>query len=122
MPDVVHAAVSTTALHWLATDRLVALYRVLAERLAPGGVLVNGDHLGLSGATLHRLARTVRDRRAQRAGVLGNEEWRAWWDAVLAEPEFAGLARERADRQHADHNGHGNGLTVDAHAELLSHH
>ncbi|WP_238598200.1 hypothetical protein [Saccharothrix sp. ALI-22-I] len=39
------AAVSTTALHWVESSRLVDLYAELAELIRPGGVLVNGDHL-----------------------------------------------------------------------------
>ena len=37
------AAVSTTALHWLAEPELRAMYAELAMALAPGGVLLNGD-------------------------------------------------------------------------------
>ncbi|GAA4528889.1 class I SAM-dependent methyltransferase [Amycolatopsis samaneae] len=132
VPSTVHAAVSTTALHWLPGDRLAALYRTLGALLAPGGVLVNGDHLGIADERLEALALTVRDRRAARAGVLANEEWGPWWDAVHADPHLADLAAERARRiaarertagetvsaDGAQHR-HGNGLTVDEHTELL---
>src|SRR5436190_6084271 len=39
------AAVSTTALHWLAPQALAELYAELAGVLRPGGLLLNGDHL-----------------------------------------------------------------------------
>ncbi|WP_205855747.1 class I SAM-dependent methyltransferase [Phytoactinopolyspora endophytica] len=96
IPDVIHAAVSTTALHWLSSEHLAQLYRDLASLTAPGGVLVNGDHLGLSDQRLQTLAMVVRERRADRAGVRDNEDWRAWWDDILAEPALAGLAQQRA--------------------------
>ncbi|MBO0839744.1 MAG: methyltransferase domain-containing protein [Sciscionella sp.] len=127
VPATIHAAVSTTALHWLPVDSLAELYRVLASRMAPGGVLANGDHLGFGDARLHELATAIRDRRAERAGVLHNEQWRSWWDAILAEPEFATLAGARAERlaerrggaNDRHRTGHGNGLTVEEHTELL---
>ncbi|MBB4684209.1 class I SAM-dependent methyltransferase [Amycolatopsis jiangsuensis] len=129
LPETVHAAVSTTALHWLATEELAALYRTLGARTAPGGVLANGDHLGFADRRMNELALAIRDRRATRAGVQDNEEWLPWWDAVLAEPEFAGLALARATRKstvdtsahdsHQQNTHHGNGLTVEDHLGLL---
>lgn len=136
VPATIHAAVSTTALHWLPADRLAELYRVLGTRTAPDGVLVNGDHLGFGDERLDLLAKTVRDRRARRAGVQDNESWADWWDAVLADPELTGLAQARAARvnepedtasrvAHSDTGSgqkthhHGNGLTVGEHSELL---
>src|ERR1700722_18318805 len=41
----VDAAVSTTALHWLAPAALAGLYAEVGEVLRPGGLLLNGDHL-----------------------------------------------------------------------------
>ena len=38
------AVVSTTALHWLGTESLRQTYAGAAGLLAPGGVIVNGDH------------------------------------------------------------------------------
>ncbi|MEC3976396.1 class I SAM-dependent methyltransferase [Amycolatopsis sp. H20-H5] len=127
VPRTVHAAVSTTALHWLPTDRLAALYRTLGTLITRGGVLVNGDHLGFGDERMDRLATTVRDRRAARAGVQDNEEWRDWWSGVLADPRVAGLARARAERVGAaraageggQQSHHGNGCTVGDHVELL---
>lgn len=45
----VDAVVSTTALHWLSADELRGLYAVLACLLRPGGLILDGDHLRLSG-------------------------------------------------------------------------
>lgn len=85
------AAVSSTALHWLAPDDLAALYATVAARLRPGGVLVDADHRALDGDDAADLARHVRAARATRAGVDDNEDWPTWWDGVLADPDLAPL-------------------------------
>lgn len=129
VPAVIDAAVSTTALHWLPRTRLASVYSELARLMREGGVFANGDHLGLASTTLDELAVAVREGRAERAGVTGNEEWRAWWDAVIADEPVAGLVAERErrfrdaprvaeDDEHRVHH-HGNGLSVAEHAELL---
>jgi SAM-dependent methyltransferase len=117
VPEVVDAAVSTTALHWLTPDRLAAVYRALADRIRPGGVFVNGDHLGSGDPDLDKLAAAVRQGRAARVGVVGNEEWAAWWEAVGTEPALAGLLTERSQRAVAHHGS--NQLSVAEHRDLL---
>lgn len=117
VPRTVHAAVSTTALHWLPEAGLARLYRTLADLMAPnGGVFVNADHIGNGDERVDSLIRTIRERRATRAGVTGNEEWRPWWDAILADPNFTDLVRDRAERT-GDHVG--NSLSVTGHSGLL---
>lgn len=111
------AAVSTTALHWIEPEPLAALYRELARVIRPGGVLVNGDHLQDDQPALRDLATHVRDRRAERAGVTGNEEWRPWWEAVRADTRLTdAFAPEELT---CDHRGHGNRLGAREHAALL---
>ncbi|WP_166347252.1 class I SAM-dependent methyltransferase [Phytoactinopolyspora limicola] len=134
LPPTIHAAVSTTALHWLSRHHVAELYRFLGTTLAPGGALVNGDHLGHDDQRMNTLGTHVRDQRAQRAGVRENEQWDTWWDAALADPELAELNRVRATRlatraaadgtttgdETADgHTHHGNGLSVEGHTRLL---
>ncbi|MEU5695341.1 class I SAM-dependent methyltransferase [Actinosynnema sp. NPDC020468] len=111
------AAVSTTALHWLRPEDLAALYRELAEVIRPGGVLVDGDHLREPQPTLRDLAAHVRDRRAERAGVTGNEEWRRWWESVRADPHLTGLFT--TEELSCRHGGYGNGLGPDEHVAML---
>ena len=101
------AFVSTTALHWMERDRLVALLRSCAEVLAPGGVAVDGDHLpeGADAPHLDELTREIGRRavvRAERHGREG-EGWPEWWDAVTADPAMRALAelREETDLSHA---------------------
>ena len=104
------AAVSTTALHWLAEPELRALYAELATVLAPGGVLLNGDHMEEDPArapTLARLGDALIRREEQRRFPDGHpENWKDWWTAVLADPALAGPVAERERRRYReDHHG-----------------
>jgi SAM-dependent methyltransferase len=117
VPDVIDAAVSTTALHWLDPERLAEVYRGLAARLRPGGVFVNGDHLPLGDPALDDLAVVIRQARAARVGVSTTEDWAGWWDAVGSDPALADLLGERSARSIAHHGS--NNLSVTRHAELL---
>lgn len=98
LPGPVDVAVSTTALHWIAPDRLPGLYRDLAGLLRPGGLLINGDNLYDDQPTIAGLASAVRDARAGRAGVSGNEDWRSWWDAATTDPDLVAATAERERR------------------------
>ncbi|GAA4912805.1 class I SAM-dependent methyltransferase [Streptomonospora salina] len=113
----VDAAVSTTALHWLPEEQLARTYRDMAAVMRSGAVLVDGDHLEQERPRLAATAQAVRDRRLERSGVLGNEDWRSWWDAAAGVPEFADLLAER-ERRGAT-GGWGNGFTLTRHTELL---
>ena len=104
------AAVSTTALHWLTGPALRAMYAELAMVLAPGGLLLDGDHLKVDEAespTLARLDRALLEREGRRRFPGGRgETWRSWWDAVTADPALAGEAADRERRRtEADHHG-----------------
>lgn len=104
-----HAAVSTTALHWLTQPALAALYAELAGLLRPGGVLLNGDHLSEDDGApvLRRLDRALLEREERRRLPGGHgESWTDWWAAAAADPELAALHMERtARRVDAEHHG-----------------
>lgn len=117
VPEKIDAAVSTTALHWMEPADLEVLYTSLAELTPSGGVFVNGDHLGIGSAKLDEIAREVRRGRAERAGVTGNEEWGAWWDAVRADAKLAPLVGARSGRAIA--HGGSNDVCTPEHANLL---
>lgn len=96
----VDAVVSTTALHWLTSTELAAVYTACARLLRPGGLLVNGDHVDepADRPRLASLVTTVRESRRARQGVLDREDWAGWWDAVAAAPELAHLVADRGPR------------------------
>jgi len=103
------AAVSTTALHWLSEPQLRAVYAELATVLRPGGLLLDGDHLGADAAATPALAaleRALLDRQESRRFPDGDDEsWPGWWQAVSADPALARLAAER-DRRSVDSGHH----------------
>ncbi|MGH7721709.1 MAG: class I SAM-dependent methyltransferase [Candidatus Dormibacteria bacterium] len=115
----VDAAVSTTALHWLQPSALAALYSHLGTVLRPGGVFVNGDHMGYppAEARLATAARAIRERRPPVATATG-ESWEEWWAAIERE---AGLATEIAERgrRHHDHPDHDHPAELALHVESL---
>ncbi|GAB3812471.1 class I SAM-dependent methyltransferase [Tessaracoccus terricola] len=100
----IQAAVSSTALHWLAPHQLVALYEQLGQVLPEGGLFLNADHLRYHPGTQPFLtagaaeddARTQRD--AHQRGV---PDWDQWWEQASAEPQLAALRVER-ERRFAD--------------------
>jgi len=104
------AAVSTTALHWLAPGALAAMYAELATALRPGGVLLNGDHLAEdeeSAPTLTRLQGALGESAVRRrSSGQPAETWADWWEAVRADPDLSGLAAARQRRSlESEHHG-----------------
>jgi SAM-dependent methyltransferase len=98
----VDAVVSTTALHWLTRPELDAVYREVAALIGPGGVFVDGDHQDVGDPRWAAVERAVREGRAARVhaatGVTPSEDWAAWWEAVGADPDLAGLVGARGAR------------------------
>jgi len=94
------AVLSSTALHWLPAHVLVRVYTELAALLPTGGLFANADHLRFieSRPFFAELAR--RDDERTQAVDRGNGalDWDEWWAWLVAEPEFAALAPERARR------------------------
>lgn len=103
------AIVTTTALHWLTQDALVATYAEAARLLGRGGVLLNGDHMleDDSAPTLTRLGRAMSARREQRyMSATSIESWDDWWAAVAVDPDLAALHAEREARSvESEHHG-----------------
>lgn len=98
----VDAVLSTTALHWLPPEALIRLYRDLGRLLRPGGVLLNGDHMGFAAATptLAGLDERALDVQWSDAAFAarGVETAEQWWAAFAAEPAHASVLAEQSRR------------------------
>lgn len=118
-----HAAVSTTALHWLDRGRLRRLYGDLARLVRPGGVFVNGDRMpwGPARPYLTKVAKNVRSVRLRRAGLRGDRHgrdvWRAWWETARHDAVLGPLFAERDPRGVA--HPHRGDLPLATHREAL---
>lgn len=95
-----HAVLSSTALHWLPGHILARVYSDVAALLPEGGLLINADHLRqTAGRPLFaELARRDDERTQKLDRENGALDWDQWWAQLVAEPEFAALAPERARR------------------------
>jgi SAM-dependent methyltransferase len=117
------AVLTATALHWLRTPQLSALYEQLAGVLREGGVFMNADHMPdpttpRINEAAHRFARA----RWERDAAGGSQNWVDWWRTVAEDPALADVAAERyrifgdpADGDHAD----GHAQSAAWHAEML---
>jgi trans-aconitate methyltransferase len=93
------AVVSATALHWFHPDELVRLYGSLAHLLAPGGLLLNADHVPQSAPTTASWGRAFIDTwQAGNLGEAGAESWEQFWESARREPAFMELLAERERR------------------------
>jgi len=91
------AVLTSTALHWLAPDRLAELYGEIREAIRPGGVFVNADHMpddGLPGlsAKLGDRANALRHARYAAGAALS---WEDWWTRAAADEVLGPLVVER---------------------------
>ncbi|MFZ4894179.1 class I SAM-dependent methyltransferase [Plantibacter sp. Mn2098] len=113
------AVLSSTALHWLPADVLARVYGDLAATVAPGGVVLNADHLRhLDGRPLfEELSRLDDERTQQRDRAAGAKDWDGWWADVTSVAEYAALAVER-DRRFA-HRPPNPELSLTFHVEAL---
>lgn len=111
------AAVSTTALHYLGEDTLRRVYRELAARLRPGGVLINGDHRCPDEAKVSEIVLDIGRRRAERQLAFTHDDWESWWSGVAADPDLAAVLAARRSHRHPPCEG--NDLTPSGHTALL---
>jgi trans-aconitate methyltransferase len=97
VPD---AVLSSTALHWLPSDVLSRVYDELGSLLAPGGVVMNADHLRhLDGRTLFAELSALDDERTQRTDrAAGALDWDQWFAEVTAVDRYGRLTAERERR------------------------
>ncbi|MFF4577240.1 class I SAM-dependent methyltransferase [Streptomyces sp. NPDC001373] len=123
--DAYDAVLTATALHWLHSDDLAALYRRIAPLVRPGGVFMNADRMpGASTPRIDAAERAHRHAGMDRARAAGALDWREWWalaasDPVLSEsvqPRFA-LYGEHADGDTPDEAWHARALREAGFAE-----
>ncbi len=102
------AVVSTTALHWLRRPELHRLHRVLFDRIRPGGLFLNGDHIPFApdAARIGAMLRGIRQRYQRRElHRRPGATWNGWWASAARDPRLAtevALRRQRYPREHHD--------------------
>lgn len=90
------AVLTATALHWMTTEPLRALYGQIAGVVREGGVFMNADHMPEEStprlnAAVHLFEGTQRER----ALTQGALDWGSWWRALAEDPALRGVAQER---------------------------
>ncbi|MFZ6027752.1 MAG: class I SAM-dependent methyltransferase [Chloroflexota bacterium] len=95
--------VSATALHWLSTEQLSALYTQVAGLLEPGGIFLNADHVASDHPQVQQSWERNRAQALATNAAMEGEDWDSFWSAYLAElgPEAA------AERQRVLGEWHG---------------
>ncbi|MGR3869838.1 class I SAM-dependent methyltransferase [Streptomyces graminifolii] len=103
--DTYDAVLTATALHWLHSEPLAALYGQVAGLVRDGGVFMNADHM-IDESTprinaAERAHRHTRMDQAKRDGVL---DWADWWQLAAQDPVLAGPTARRYEiyGEHAD--------------------
>ncbi|MFD9873757.1 class I SAM-dependent methyltransferase [[Kitasatospora] papulosa] len=103
--DAYDAVLTATALHWLHSEPLAALYGQIGGLVRDGGVFMNADHMIDTGTPrINAAERAHRHAAMDRARARGAVDWADWWalaakDPVLAEPtaERFAIYGEHAD-------------------------
>lgn len=115
------AVLTATALHWLHSDPLDALYGRIAGLVRPGGVFMNADHMiDESTPRINAAERAQRHARMDQAVRNGALDWAEWWQLAAKDPALAGPTARRFEiyGDHAD----GDMPSVQWHARALLEH
>ncbi|MET7450965.1 methyltransferase domain-containing protein [Streptomyces sp. NPDC005574] len=103
--DSYDAVLTATALHWLHTEPLAALYGQVAELVRGGGVFMNADHM-IDDTTprINAAERAQRHARMEQARGAGVPDWAQWWQLAAQDPVLAGPTARRFEiyGEHAD--------------------
>lgn len=93
----VDAVLSTTALHWLPTDRLIQLYKQLSELIKPGGIFLNGDKFKFNNKLqiIQKICDNIKETRKNESDKNNAESWDEWWQAFQKIPELKELFKKR---------------------------
>ncbi|MEV7322982.1 class I SAM-dependent methyltransferase [Streptomyces sp. NPDC093970] len=103
--DSYDAVLTATALHWLHSEPLAALYGQIAELVRDGGVFMNADHMiDDSTPRINAAERAQRHLRMDQAKAAGALDWAQWWQLAAQDPVLAGPTARRFEiyGEHAD--------------------
>ncbi|MGW2720950.1 class I SAM-dependent methyltransferase [Streptomyces sp. NPDC001492] len=99
------AVLTATALHWLHSAPLAALYGRIAGLVRPGGVFMNADHMiDETTPRINAAERGLRHARMDQATREGALDWSQWWQLAAKDPALAGPTARRFEiyGDHAD--------------------
>ncbi|MGW1223911.1 class I SAM-dependent methyltransferase [Streptomyces sp. NPDC002530] len=116
--DSYDAVLTATALHWLHSEPLAALYGQIGGLVRDGGVFMNADHMiDTSTPRINAAERAHRHAGMDRAKAAGAVDWAEWWALAAKDPVLAGPTAERfvIYGEHAD----GDMPSVTWHADTL---
>ncbi|WP_327401365.1 class I SAM-dependent methyltransferase [Streptomyces sp. NBC_01288] len=103
--DSYDAVLTATALHWLHSEPLAALYGQVAGLVRDGGVFMNADHMiDESTPRINAAERAQRHAQMDRAKGNGVLDWAEWWQLAAQDPVLAGPTARRYEiyGEHAD--------------------
>lgn len=94
--DAYDAVLTATALHWLHSEPLAALYGQIGGLVRDGGVFMNADHMiDTDTPRINAAERAHRHTAMDRAKAAGALDWAAWWARAAEDPVLAGPTAER---------------------------
>ncbi|MCG7203445.1 class I SAM-dependent methyltransferase [Streptomyces arenae] len=94
--DSYDAVLTATALHWLHSEPLAALYGQVAGLVRDGGVFMNADHMiDDSTPRINAAERAQRHRGMDQAKAAGALDWAEWWQLAAQDPVLAGPTARR---------------------------
>ncbi|MEV7531908.1 class I SAM-dependent methyltransferase [Streptomyces hydrogenans] len=103
--DTYDAVLTATALHWLHSGPLTALYGQVAGLVRDGGVFMNADHM-IDTATprINAAERAQRHARMDEEKAAGVLDWTEWWALAAKDPALAEPTARRFEiyGEHAD--------------------
>ncbi len=94
--DSYDAVLTATALHWLHSEPLAALYGQIGHLVRDGGVFMNADHMiDAETPRINAAERAHRHAAMDRAKADGAVDWSEWWAIAAEDPVLAGPTAER---------------------------
>ncbi|NYE42900.1 SAM-dependent methyltransferase [Streptomyces fulvorobeus] len=103
--DSYDAVLTATALHWLHSEPLAALYGRVGQLVRDGGLFMNADRMiDTSTPRINAAERAHRHAGMDRAKAAGVLDWADWWALAAKDPVLAAPTAERFEifGEHAD--------------------